>query len=276
MSRNASSSGAPSSSTARIAAMRPRGESRSRPVTRYVGQCGRHSPHATQATSSSSSTGSMPARSRGRGRRVDGQSSVGAAGCARASTCRSGSNAVRDPRCDRRGVRAARDAEAVETGRTRFAQQPTAGRLGRGAARRQRRARRRRRRARCRRRPRPASGRRRRVSSGASVAERRGRTEIRPRCGPVGPRRAPRCDRPARRSARARRRRRPRPFEQHVRVRAVPREARRPVQVARRSANGSASVVNHSRRRGRGWHRSVTCTSTPIVPSEPTSSRGRS
>ena len=40
-------------STARIAAMRPRGDAISRPVTRYVGQCGRHSPHATHATSSS-------------------------------------------------------------------------------------------------------------------------------------------------------------------------------------------------------------------------------
>ena len=38
--------GAPSSSTARIAAMRPRGDNCSSPVTRYVGQCGRHSPHA--------------------------------------------------------------------------------------------------------------------------------------------------------------------------------------------------------------------------------------
>lgn len=43
------------SSTARIAAIRPRGEAVSSPVSRKVGQCGRHSPHATHLTTSSSS-----------------------------------------------------------------------------------------------------------------------------------------------------------------------------------------------------------------------------
>ena len=43
------------SSTARIAAIRPRGDAVSRPVSRKVGQCGRHSPHATHLTTSSSS-----------------------------------------------------------------------------------------------------------------------------------------------------------------------------------------------------------------------------
>ena len=42
------------SSTARIAAMRPRGEAVSRPVSRKVGQCGRQRPHATHLTTSSS------------------------------------------------------------------------------------------------------------------------------------------------------------------------------------------------------------------------------
>ena len=42
------------SSTARIAAIRPRGDAVSRPVSRKVGQCGRHSPHATHLTTSSS------------------------------------------------------------------------------------------------------------------------------------------------------------------------------------------------------------------------------
>ena len=47
--------GAPSFCTARISAIRPRGDSVSRPVITNVGQCGRHSPQETQATSSSSS-----------------------------------------------------------------------------------------------------------------------------------------------------------------------------------------------------------------------------
>ena len=42
--------------------MRPRGDATSSPVTRYVGQCGRHSPHATHATSSSSSRCKIPRR----------------------------------------------------------------------------------------------------------------------------------------------------------------------------------------------------------------------
>ena len=52
---NEASTTASPSSTARIAAMRPRGEAVSRPVSRKVGQCGRHSPHATHLTTSSSS-----------------------------------------------------------------------------------------------------------------------------------------------------------------------------------------------------------------------------
>src|SRR5580658_9335377 len=46
--------------TARMAAMRPRGDADSSPVTRYVGQLGRHSPHDTHAASSSSLTASRP------------------------------------------------------------------------------------------------------------------------------------------------------------------------------------------------------------------------
>jgi len=45
---------APSSTTARIAAIRPRGEAVSRPVMRKVGQCGRHSPQATHRPMSAS------------------------------------------------------------------------------------------------------------------------------------------------------------------------------------------------------------------------------
>ena len=47
--------GAPSRWTERIAAIRPRGDRASSPVTRNVGQCGRHSPQATHIPSSSSS-----------------------------------------------------------------------------------------------------------------------------------------------------------------------------------------------------------------------------
>ena len=54
--RNAPSISAPSHCTWRMAAIRPRGDSASSPVTRYVGQCGRHSPQATQHASSSSAT----------------------------------------------------------------------------------------------------------------------------------------------------------------------------------------------------------------------------
>ncbi len=50
-SKVASSSTAPSA-TADMAARRPRGDSVSRPVSRKVGQCGRHRPHATQESSS--------------------------------------------------------------------------------------------------------------------------------------------------------------------------------------------------------------------------------
>ena len=49
------SAGASRHCTARIASMRPRGDSASSPVTRNVGQCGRHRPHATHDDSSSSS-----------------------------------------------------------------------------------------------------------------------------------------------------------------------------------------------------------------------------
>ncbi len=48
-SANVSSVDARPSCTARIAAIRPRGDADSSPVNRYVGQCGRHRPHATQA-----------------------------------------------------------------------------------------------------------------------------------------------------------------------------------------------------------------------------------
>ena len=48
-SANVSSVVARPSWTARIAVMRPRGDADSSPVSRYVGQWGRHRPHATQA-----------------------------------------------------------------------------------------------------------------------------------------------------------------------------------------------------------------------------------
>jgi hypothetical protein len=54
------------SSTARIAASRPRGDADSLPVSRKVGQCGRHSPHWTQCDSSGAvgaSTVTYPIRS---------------------------------------------------------------------------------------------------------------------------------------------------------------------------------------------------------------------
>ena len=53
---NSSSIGAPRHCTARIASIRPRGDSASSPVARYVGQCGRHSPQATQVFSCSGSS----------------------------------------------------------------------------------------------------------------------------------------------------------------------------------------------------------------------------
>ena len=51
---NVSSTTAAPSATARIAAIRPRGEADSSPVSRYVGQCGRHSPQATHESRSTS------------------------------------------------------------------------------------------------------------------------------------------------------------------------------------------------------------------------------
>ena len=56
--------GAPRNSTERIASIRPRGESASSPVTRKVGQCGRHNPHATQVLSSSGSSDNVIAAHR--------------------------------------------------------------------------------------------------------------------------------------------------------------------------------------------------------------------
>ena len=55
ISTKSSSIGAPRHWTARIASIRPRGDSASSPVTRNVGQCGRHSPHATHVLSCSGS-----------------------------------------------------------------------------------------------------------------------------------------------------------------------------------------------------------------------------
>ena len=52
--------------TARIAAMRPRGDSASSPVARNVGQCGRHNPQLTQVASSSWSMRRSTARHRTR------------------------------------------------------------------------------------------------------------------------------------------------------------------------------------------------------------------
>ena len=55
ISTKSSSIGAPRHCTARIASIRPRGERASSPVARNVGQCGRHSPHATHVLSCSGS-----------------------------------------------------------------------------------------------------------------------------------------------------------------------------------------------------------------------------
>src|SRR5207249_9658475 len=51
--------------TARIAAIRPRGDADSSPVRRYVGQCGRHSPQATQSLRSASEGAARLARHAG-------------------------------------------------------------------------------------------------------------------------------------------------------------------------------------------------------------------
>ena len=74
-STNSSSIAAPSFCTPRIASMRPRGEYASSPVTRNVGQCGRHSPHETQADNFSASRSSTSRTLRGN--RVDRLSLVG-------------------------------------------------------------------------------------------------------------------------------------------------------------------------------------------------------
>ena len=50
---NVSSTSAAPSATARMAAIRPRGEADSSAVRRYVGQWGRHSPQATHELKSS-------------------------------------------------------------------------------------------------------------------------------------------------------------------------------------------------------------------------------
>lgn len=63
-STNSSSIGSSPRSTARMASMRPRGEYRSSPVTRNVGQCGRQSPQLTQVAASSESSPSTDAPAR--------------------------------------------------------------------------------------------------------------------------------------------------------------------------------------------------------------------
>ena len=55
-STNSSSIGSSPRSTERIASMRPRGEYFSSPVTRNVGQCGRHNPQLTHVAASSASS----------------------------------------------------------------------------------------------------------------------------------------------------------------------------------------------------------------------------
>ena len=108
----------PSSSTARIAAMRPRGDAISRPVTRYVGQCGRHSPH-DDARDELVGVEARAARS-GRVRSQRQPSRVAA--------CRSGSNASLMRRISV-GVRQ-RAAEAVVAGvAAGLAQHPAAVRV---------------------------------------------------------------------------------------------------------------------------------------------------
>jgi len=62
---NASSGWASPSATERIAVIRPRGDADSSPVTRYVGQWGRHNPQATQAARSSSAGASSGNRHAG-------------------------------------------------------------------------------------------------------------------------------------------------------------------------------------------------------------------
>ena len=261
---NAASIGAPPSCTARIAAMRPRGDAISSPVTRYVGQAGRQSPHATQATSSSSSAGWR--------RHAALRSEREPAGVELAGRV----ERVLDPRAARARF-GERDAERVEAGcarpraaasRPRPRPRPRArGEPGLG---------RRRRRARCRRRPRRARCSRRRRGRRASAASAPGRTEIRPRCGPVGPRgrRVDRSQPGAALLARRRRRGGPRA----ARACGVPSQARHdgPEEPRRAARPARASLAAQLEHAGRGWVRSVTCTITPSVPSEPTSSRGRS
>ena len=269
---NASSIGAPSSSTARIAAMRPRGDAISSPVTRYVGQCGRHSPHATHATSSSSSTGgARGARACGHAGpdlRSSGEPAAGA-------SLPVGSNAswIRGHESPRSAAR----AEAVEAGAPGLAQQPAAaalrdacGRAERGVGRRP---------PTCTV-PTPTS------ASHAHPASVEPRPSGRDRAGrdrdaaPVRVRRArrravDRAPRP-RRAARSRRRRR-RPRASTKRACAPSQsDARRPERAARGPSSGSRRRAPLPTALARGRQRSVTCTSTPSVPNEPTSRRGRS
>ena len=207
---------------ARIAAMRPRGDAISRPVTRYVGQCGRHSPHDTHATSASSSRWSGPLIvSRGRrpvrpnGRRPGLQPAVGV-------------ERVLDP-AHQRGVRQ-RPAVAVVVGRAaRFAEHPAAVRVRDARAPARARRRRRPRRARCRRRA-PHTSARRPAASDRRSRTRSGRTEMRPRCDALGQRRRPRSS--ARVASLRLRRRLRRPRAARARVRAVPEARRRPVERA--------------------------------------------
>ena len=247
---NASSMGRPSSSTSRIAAMRPRGDAISSPVTRYVGQCGRQSPHDTHATSSSASRCSGPAPSV-------------IAGAVRARACRSGSNASFTRRISAAFGSGRPKPSRPSPPASRNIQPSCSWAMRRASASTERR---RRRRARCRRRAPRTSARpgprrvRAPIGFRAPAA-----TEMRPRCAPVG-RSAVRT----RRDRPTARRRRPR------RLRAGCTPADRPTASPRRESGRrlARSGTSCAERLG-GRQRSVSCTSTPSVPNEPTNRRGQ-
>ena len=232
-------------------------------MTRYVGHAGRHSPQATHATSSSSAQ----LRGRHAALRTNGQ----AAGVELPGRV----ERVLDPRQTPRAF-GERDAERVEVRCAGLAQHPPG----------------------LRPRPRPA-----RRPGAASVAapmctvptppsasqvqstassRRRQRARAR-RAGPTRGRGAP--GRPGRWRVDAARS----ParacsvatssgmaLEQHVGPARRPTRGTRGGRAGRAARPGVASLTAQLEHSGRGWVRSVTCTITPSVPSEPTKSRGRS
>ena len=101
-----------------------------------------------------------------------------------------------------------------------------------------------------------------------------GRTETRPRCGPSGnagielPAMVPIASRSASTSAVT-----PSTSTRVSRPSHRTHDGRYP---RRSTATGSSVLALHSLTRSTGWHRNVTCVSTPMVPRLPTSSRGMS